>query len=92
MDTTMSDIKQKIIEANKAYRKGHDMSRQRMCSRAYWEFRNLMKEILWQLENYSDEWEDIIYDLKVFKPKCEELGYCPETYSCGKCPKKEESK
>lgn len=24
-----------------------DMSRQRMCSRAYWEFRNLMKEILW---------------------------------------------
>ena len=66
-----------------------DMSRQRMCNRAYWEFRQLMKEILWQLENYSEEWEDIIYDLKVFKPKCEELGYCPETRGCGKFKKGE---
>ena len=46
-----------------------DMSRQRLCTRAYWEFRQLMKEIFWQLENYSDEWEDLIYDLNVFKPK-----------------------
>lgn len=61
-----------------------DMSRQRLCTRAYWEFRQLMKEIFWQLENYSDEWEDLIYDLKVFKPKCELLGYCPETRGCGK--------
>ena len=65
-----------------------DMSRQRLCNRAYWEFRKLMKEILWQLENYSDEWEELIYDLKVFKPKCEELGYCPETRGCGKKDKK----
>lgn len=70
-----------------------DMSRQRMCNRAYWEFRELMKEILWQLENYSEEWEDIIYDLKVFKPKCELLGYCPETRGCGKKGKRtDESK
>jgi Predicted alternative thymidylate synthase len=61
-----------------------DMSHQRLCTRAYWEFRQLMKEIFWQLENYSDEWEDLIYDLKVFKPKCELLGYCPETRGCGK--------
>ena len=61
-----------------------DMCHQRLCTRAYWEFRQLMKEILWQLENYSDEWEDIIYDLKVFKPKCELLGYCPEKKGCGK--------
>ncbi len=61
-----------------------DMSRQRLCTRAYWEFRQLMKEIFWQLENYSDEWEDLIYDLNVFKPKCELLGYCPETRGCGK--------
>ena len=66
-----------------------DMCRQRLCTRAYWEYRELMKEILWQLENYSDEWEDLIYDLKVFKPKCEELGYCPETRGCGKMKKKE---
>ena len=70
-----------------------DMSRQRLCTRAYWEFRQLMKEIFWQLENYSDEWEDLIYDLKVFKPKCELLGYCPETRGCGKKGKRtDESK
>lgn len=65
-----------------------DMSRQRMCNRAYWEFRDLFKEILWQLENYSEEWEELIYDLKVFKPKCQALGHCPEKYSCGAVAKK----
>lgn len=67
-----------------------DMSRQRLCNRAYWEYRKLFKEILWQLENYSDEWEELVYDLKVFKPKCEELGYCPETRGCGRKGKKED--
>lgn len=66
-----------------------DMSRQRLCSRAYGEYRKLMKEILWQLENYSDEWEELIYEAKVFKPKCEELGYCPEKRGCGKKGNKE---
>ena len=66
-----------------------DMSRQRLCNRAYWEYRKLMKEILWQLENYSDEWEELIYEAKVFKPKCEELGYCPEKRGCGKKGNKE---
>ena len=70
-----------------------DMCHQRLCTRAYWEFRQLMKEIIWQLENYSDEWEDLIYDLNVFKPKCELLGYCPETRGCGKKGKRtDESK
>lgn len=69
-----------------------DMSRQRLCTRAYWEFRQLMKEIFWQLENYSDEWEDLIYNLKVFKPKCELLGYCPETRGCGKKGKRGEER
>ena len=59
-----------------------DMCHQRLCKRAYWEYQNLMKEILWQLENYSDEWEDLVHDLKVFKPKCQVLGHCPERYSC----------
>ena len=59
-----------------------DMCHQRLCNRAYWEFRELMKEILWQLENYSDEWEDLVHVLKVFKPKCKVLGHCPEKYSC----------
>ena len=69
-----------------------DMCHQRLCTRAYWEFRQLMKEILWQLENYSDEWEDLIYDLKVFVPKCEKMGFCPETRGCGKKGKREEGK
>ena len=68
-----------------------DMSRQRLCNRAYWEYRELMKEILWQLENYSDEWEELVCDIKVFKPKCEELGYCPETRGCGKFKKQGET-
>ena len=68
-----------------------DMCHQRLCTRAYWEFRQLMKEILWQLENYSDEWEDLVYVLKVFKPKCELLGYCPETRGCGKKAKRSET-
>ena len=66
-----------------------DMCHQRLCTRAYWEFRQLMKEILWKLENYSDEWEDIIYNIKVFKPKCEVIGYCPERKGCGRKGKKE---
>lgn len=69
-----------------------DMSRQRLCNRAYWEYRKMFKEILWQLENYSDEWEELVYGLKVFKPKCEELGYCPETRGCGKVKKQGDTK
>ena len=67
-----------------------DMSNQRLCSRAYWEFRKLMKEIIWQLEQYSEEWECLVYDLNVFKPKCDVLGYCTEKKgSCGRKPKRE---
>ena len=43
-----------------------------------------MSDILTELAKYSDEWEELIYDLKVFKPRCELLGYCPETRGCGK--------
>lgn len=61
-----------------------DMSRTRMCSRAYWEFRKLFKEIIDALAFYSDEWNYLVNTLKVFKPRCEELGYCPEVHSCGR--------
>lgn len=62
-----------------------DMSHQRECSRAYWEYRQLFSEISLKLSHYSEEWE-IIVD-KFFVPKCEYLGYCPEKYSCGKMSK-----
>lgn len=59
-----------------------DMSRQRMCNRAYLEYRQLFGELRRALRNYSDEWKTIIDML--FYPKCEELGYCPEKKSCGR--------
>ena len=59
-----------------------DMSRQRMCNRAYWEFRELFHDICAALSEYSPEWKAII-DTQMM-PKCEYLGYCPEKKSCGR--------
>lgn len=64
-----------------------DMSRQRMCSRAYHEYRELFKDICNALREYSDEWKWIVDNL--FHAKCDEVGYCTETKSCGRRPKKE---
>lgn len=63
-----------------------DMSRNRMCTRAYWEFREMIDDLFNELRNYSDEWKYII-DTQM-KPKCEALGYCPEKHSCGRKQKK----
>ena len=62
-----------------------DMSRQRMCSRAYWEYRELFNEYIKVLSDYSEEWATLIP--MIMMPKCEALGYCPEKFSCGKMPK-----
>lgn len=58
-----------------------DMSHARKCSRAYWEFRRLFKDIEMALSEYSPEWKE--YVEMCFKPKCEYLNYCPEKKSCG---------
>lgn len=58
------------------------MAEQRMCSRAYWEYRELFNEYIKQLKLYSEEWTTLIP--MVMKPKYETLGYCPEKYSCGR--------
>lgn len=63
-----------------------NMAEQRMCSRAYWEYRELFNEYIKQLKLYSEEWVTLIP--MVVKPKCETLGYCPEKYSCGRKPQK----
>lgn len=63
-----------------------DMSKNRMCTRAYWEYRQMFNDICNALREISDEWEWIVDNL--FKPKCEELGYCTETKSCGRKEKK----
>ncbi len=59
-----------------------DMSHQRMCNRAYWEFRDLMKDLAGALSDYSEEWDTLVR--YCFHPKCVELGYCPEKNSCGR--------
>lgn len=63
-----------------------DMSRNRMCSRAYWEYRELFRDICNALREYSDEWKWIVDNL--FMPKCEQFGYCTEKKSCGRKGKK----
>lgn len=63
-----------------------DMSHQRECTRAYWEFRNFMKELSEKLSEYSEEWKLIVDNY--FEPKCELLGYCSEKFSCGRYPQK----
>lgn len=65
-----------------------EMSHQRLCNRAYWEFRELMKDIMDALSNYSEEWKYLVNTF--FKPKCDVYGYCTEKFGCGKYPKREE--
>ena len=64
-----------------------DMSRQRMCSRAYWEFRELFNDLLNALGGYSEEWK-VLIEMRLFAPKCEITGYCTEKKSCKHMPSK----
>ena len=64
-----------------------DMSHQRLCTRAYWEFRELMQDLMKALAEYSDEWKYLTENW--FMPKCEVTGFCTEAKSCGRMPKKE---
>ena len=63
-----------------------DMSQQRLCNRANWEYRKLMKDIMEELKKISEEWEYIVDNY--FKPKCKKVGYCSERTSCGLVEKK----
>jgi thymidylate synthase (FAD) len=62
-----------------------DMSRQRMCSRAYWEYRQMFADICAALSAISGEWSYIVEHY--FQPKCEAAGFCTEKKSCGRKPK-----
>ncbi|MBQ2397777.1 MAG: FAD-dependent thymidylate synthase [Bacteroidales bacterium] len=75
-----------IIVDKRNVRNVMDMSRQRQCTRAYWEYRDMFKDYLEQLSNYSEEWKTLIS--MTMMPKCEMLGYCPERYSCGRKAKR----
>lgn len=66
-----------------------DMSRVRECTRAYWEYRELFRDIKKALSEYSEEWKYIVDN--IFHAKCDEYGFCTEAKSCGKRPKKEDA-
>lgn len=80
-------MKTKIID-KRNLRNFADMCGQRLCSRAYWEYRKLMAEIISKLREVSDEWCWIADNL--FIPKCEKVGFCIEDKCCGRKPKKGE--
>ena len=63
-----------------------DMSNQRMCTRAYHEYRKLFKDIRVALSEYSDEWKYLVDNY--FMPKCDKYGYCTENKSCGRKEKR----
>lgn len=65
-----------------------DMSRQRMCTRAFWEYREMFDDICRALSAYSEQWKYLVDHYMM--PKCEVLGYCPEKKSCGRKPRKGE--
>lgn len=67
-----------------------DMAKVRMCSRAYWEFRQLMTDIAAALSKYSDEWRYLIEEENILKPKCRHYGFCDESHSCGYMPAKKD--
>lgn len=59
-----------------------EMSHQRMCARANWEYRELFENVCSALAAYSQEWR-VVIDHQMM-PKCEYLGHCPEKKSCGR--------
>ena len=64
-----------------------DMAHQRLCTRAYWEYRKLMNDMAAALGAYSEEWHYLTE--RYFVPKCEEYGYCTEAKSCGRKGRRE---
>ena len=65
-----------------------DMSHQRMCRRAYHEYRALFGDVCNALKAYSEEWRYIVDTY--FQPKCRYIGFCKERNTCGLMPKREE--
>lgn len=61
---------------------------ERLCTRAQWEIRELAKLMIKAVEEHDSQCAEYA---KLCGPKCErfgkELGFCPETKSCGRYPK-----
>ena len=57
-----------------------DMSHQRMCERAYHEYRDLFDDLCNALSDYSEEWAYVVEHY--FMPKCQYMGKCTEGKPC----------
>lgn len=77
----------KIVD-KRNFRNIVDMCKQRLCNRAYWEYRKLVSDYLKALSEYSDEWKILVDNY--CKAKCDIFGYCKEKFTCGKKPRKED--
>lgn len=64
------------------------MAEQRLCNRAYVEYRQLMRDIISALKEYSEEWH--VLCSRIMKCKCDKVCWCEEEFSCGKYPKKQD--
>ena len=60
------------------------MAEERMCSRAQWEIRELVSEMV----RLAKEKAPVLFEDA--GPKCIRLGYCPEARSCGRTPRRGE--
>lgn len=68
------------------------LAEERLCNRAYHEIRDFVTEFKKALYSYGDvnydlEWQEIAL---MMKPKCQNLGYCPEKKGCGMMISKKE--
>lgn len=63
-----------------------DMSHQRMCRRAYHEYREIFSDLRDALMGYSQEWSVLVN--RYFVPKCKYMGFCTERYTCGMTPRR----
>lgn len=63
-----------------------DMSHQRMCTRAYHEYRKVFCDVSNALRAYSEEWAYLVDHY--FVPKCKLSGFCKEKRSCGLMPRR----
>ena len=63
------------------------MANQRLCTRTYAEYRQLMRDIIKALSDYSPEWKELCDMIMICK--CDVSGYCCEEKSCGRYPKKD---
>ena len=76
-------MKTKIVD-KRNLRNLIEMSHQRLCQRAYWEYRQLMNDIIDALKEYSTEWKTLVQDFNIFCPKCDLTGKCIEKKGCGR--------